>query len=103
MVTQTVRVGDKGRVVIPANLRQAAGGATGDELVMRAQDGSIVLETRAAIKARVRAEARAAGAPAGAVERLLADRAADLALEEPADRRRRLEAAAVPISRKRRG
>lgn len=90
-------------MVIPANLRQVAGLATGDEVVMRAQGGSIVLETRDAIKARIRAEARAAAAPAGAVERLFADRVADLALEEEADRRRRPGAAANPAGRRRRG
>lgn len=91
-----VRIGNKGRVVIPAALREQAHVAEGDELVARVmEDGRLILETRESIKARLRAQAGEAKASrrASAVERLLADRRADVDLEEqrsrtPSPRRR---------------
>ena len=47
-------VGPKGRVVLPASVRRAAGIAEGVELVAWADgDGRIVLETVAALKSRI--------------------------------------------------
>jgi AbrB family looped-hinge helix DNA binding protein len=52
--TQTVRVGPKGRIVIPARLRAEIGVAPGDELVALAESGGVLLLPRQAIKERLR-------------------------------------------------
>lgn len=80
-----VRIGNKGRVVIPAALRERARMAEGDELVARVmEDGRLVLEARESIKARLRTQAGEAkeNRRGSAVERLLDDRRADRELEE---------------------
>ena len=79
-----VRVGPKGRVVIPAPLREEAGLSVGDSLVASmGDDGRIVLESREAIKRRLHASAAAAseGREGNVVDRLRADRQADIELE----------------------
>ncbi len=84
-----VRIGNKGRVVIPAALRERAHVAEGDELVARVmEDGRLMLETRGSVKARLRAQAAEAKANrrGSAVERLLADRRADVELEDQRSR-----------------
>jgi bifunctional DNA-binding transcriptional regulator/antitoxin component of YhaV-PrlF toxin-antitoxin module len=77
----TFKTDAKGRTVIPAALRVAAGiREEGDVLVGYVEDGRLVVETRAGIRRRLRAEA-AARRTEGVVDRLLADRRADLELE----------------------
>jgi bifunctional DNA-binding transcriptional regulator/antitoxin component of YhaV-PrlF toxin-antitoxin module len=77
----TFKTDAKGRTVIPAALRAAAGiREEGDVLVGYVEDGRLVVETRAAIRRRIRAQA-AARRTEGVVDRLLADRQADLELE----------------------
>ena len=77
-----VRVGNKGRIVLPALLRKEIDVAEGDEMIARAAGrGRIIIETREAIKGRLRDEAAAARAKPGVVERLFADRKRDGALE----------------------
>ena len=81
----------KGRTVIPAALRAEAGiSEEGDTLVGYVEDGRLVIEPRAAVKQRLRARAEASRRD-GVVERLLADRRADLDVEDQArsDRRAR--------------
>lgn len=41
-----VQVGEKGRVVIPANIREAMGIAPGDSIEMRIENHEIVVSTR---------------------------------------------------------
>lgn len=49
------RVGEKGRVVLPAALRRAAGIAEGDAVVARTDgEGRLVIETVESVKRRVR-------------------------------------------------
>jgi AbrB family looped-hinge helix DNA binding protein len=62
VVVKRVRMGRQGRVVLPAEARQALGLQPGDELtVMVAEEGKIILETTAAA---IRAAQRAwAGEP----------------------------------------
>jgi AbrB family looped-hinge helix DNA binding protein len=84
-----IRIGAKGRAVIPAALRAELHVAEGDELVARAEEGRIVLETRQAIKNRLRAQAAAANRDGGVVGRLLADREADARLDEQRSKPRR--------------
>lgn len=52
--TQAVVVGPKGRVVIPAPIRQQLGIAEGSELVALVEGEAVVLVPRSAIKARLR-------------------------------------------------
>ncbi|MGH2728092.1 MAG: AbrB/MazE/SpoVT family DNA-binding domain-containing protein [Actinomycetota bacterium] len=78
-----VRVGNKGRIVLPAQLRAAISVAEGDELIARAEGrGRLVIETRTAIKERLHRQAAAARAKPGVVERLRSDRRADARLDE---------------------
>jgi AbrB family looped-hinge helix DNA binding protein len=84
-----VRIGAKGRVVLPAALRAETQLNEGDEVIVTAADGRIVMETPHAIKVRLRAAAAAARTDGKVVDRLLAHRRADLDLENG-----RLESAA---------
>lgn len=77
-----MRVGGKGRIVLPAALRAEAHIEEGSELIAYVEGGRIMLETREDVKRRLRAQAAAAGGRGDAVDGLLADRRADLALEE---------------------
>jgi AbrB family looped-hinge helix DNA binding protein len=54
--TYTVTVGDRGRLVLPADLRERTGLAEGSELVLMETEGAIVLFTREQLKARVRTD-----------------------------------------------
>lgn len=49
-----VNVGPQGRIVIPAGMRKALGIGSGDVLVVRVEDGRMVLEKRDDVLARVR-------------------------------------------------
>ena len=80
-MAHSVRIGAKGRVVLPAALRAQTRVAEGDELIASADGGRIILETSDAIKARLRAAAMAARSAGKVVDRLLADRKADLEQE----------------------
>ncbi len=75
-------VEERGRVVIPAELRRSLGIAAGAELVAHVEPpGRIVLEDRRALVARLRGSW--GKAPGGsAVEELLAERRAEAAREE---------------------
>ncbi|MGH2354775.1 MAG: AbrB/MazE/SpoVT family DNA-binding domain-containing protein [Chloroflexota bacterium] len=77
-----VRVGPQGRVVIPAALRKAAGIDTGDTLVARAEAGRVVLETRAAILARLRWRLRHIPADVSLADELIRDRREEARREE---------------------
>ena len=54
--TYAVTVGDRGRIVVPAQLRERAALAAGTRLVMLDTPGGIVLLTREHLRARVREE-----------------------------------------------
>ena len=73
--TYTVVVGDRGRIVVPAEVREKAGLAEGTPLVLLTTPGGLVLMTREQLLSRVRSE----------VEGL------DLVAELLADRRRTAE------------
>ncbi len=48
-----VRVGPQGRIVIPAHIRRALRIGPGEELLIRVEDGRLVLETRERVLERV--------------------------------------------------
>ncbi len=54
--TFAVVVGDRGRLVIPAEVREAAGLEEGTQLMLLPTDDGLVLMTREQLKARVRAQ-----------------------------------------------
>jgi AbrB family looped-hinge helix DNA binding protein len=47
MDTLKTRIGEGGRIVIPAEIRQALGVGVGDELLLRVEDGELRAWTRA--------------------------------------------------------
>ncbi len=68
--TFELRVGDRGRVVLPAALREELGLRQGDVLSVTLEDGQLVASTPRAALERVRARIRGTGV----VEELLDDR-----------------------------
>lgn len=78
---EPVHVGPQGRIVIPAALRKAMRLKQGDDLVARVEDGTLILETRAAVLRRIQ-KAFAAVAPGESlVDGLIAERRAEAARE----------------------
>lgn len=49
----SIRLGAQGRLVVPAALREALGFKAGDQLVVRVQDGRLVVESRESVVRRV--------------------------------------------------
>jgi len=68
--THTVIVGDRGRLVVPAEVRERAGLSEGTPLVLLETPTGLVLLTRAQLRDRVRAELEGLDL----VDDLLADR-----------------------------
>jgi AbrB family looped-hinge helix DNA binding protein len=78
--TFTVTMGDRGRLVIPAELRERAGLDEGTSLLLLETDGGVVLMTREQLKRRVRNDLQGDDL----VAQLLADRRAASAAEDEA-------------------
>ena len=76
--TYSVTMGDRGRLVVPAELRERAGMREGCPLVLVETDAGVVLLTRDQLKARVRADL----AGLDLVEELLAERRAESRAED---------------------
>lgn len=76
--TQTVTVGDRGRLVLPADVRARTGITEGTELIIIETPEGLALLTRDQLKQRVRADL----AGESLVEGLLASRRAAAADEE---------------------
>lgn len=77
-----VVVGQKGRVVLPAPLRQALGFSVGTELIARIEDGALVLETREAAWERLQSMFDHIPPEVSLVDELLAERRLEAAREE---------------------
>jgi AbrB family looped-hinge helix DNA binding protein len=75
-----VVVGDRGRVVVPAEVRERAGLTEGTRLVLIETPNGLILLTREQLKARVRAEL----AGLDLVKELLAERRAQADAEDAA-------------------
>lgn len=56
--TYTVVMGDRGRIVVPADVRKRAGLAQGDTLTLLESSGGLVLCKREQLLARVRSDLR---------------------------------------------
>ena len=78
--THHVVVGDRGRIVVPAEVRQRAGLSEGTPLVLIETPDGLILLTRDQIKARVRADLSGLEL----VEELLAERRAQADAEDAA-------------------
>ena len=78
--TYDVVVGDRGRVVVPAEVRERAGLSEGTRLVLIETPNGLILLTREQLKARVRAEL----AGLDLVKELLAERRAQADAEDAA-------------------
>lgn len=76
--TYQITVGDRGRVVLPAELRERAGLAEGMNLVLLETPDGLALLTQDQLKTKVRAEL----AGESLVESLLADRRAQAVAED---------------------
>lgn len=76
--TSVVTVGDRGRVVLPAELRDRLGLAAGTVLVLVESPGGLALLTRDQLRARVQEDL----AGSNLVEELIADRRAAAADED---------------------
>ena len=71
-------MGDRGRLVVPAEVRLRAGLSAGTPLILLETDGGIVLLTRSQLRDRIRDEL----AGTDLVTQLLAERRADAAAED---------------------
>lgn len=80
--TETVRISDGGRIVIPAAFRKELGLQTGDDVVLELEDGCLRLSTRAQGLKRAQEIVRRyiTGGPS-LVDELIAERHADAARE----------------------
>lgn len=78
--TYRVTIGDRGRLVVPAELRERAGLAEGTTITLLETPGGLVLLTREQLRERVRAEL----AGLDLVQELLAERRAAAAAEDAA-------------------
>jgi bifunctional DNA-binding transcriptional regulator/antitoxin component of YhaV-PrlF toxin-antitoxin module len=78
--TYTVAMGDRGRLVVPAELRTKAGFVEGTPLVLIDTPGGVVVLTRTQLRDRVRAELEGVDL----VGELLADRRAEAAADDAA-------------------
>ena len=70
-----IRIGPKGRIVVPAELRRQLAMEEGAEVVARAEEGRLVVEPRSAALRRLRAAVRVAvSTDVSLVDELLAAR-----------------------------
>ena len=80
-VANEVRVGLQGRVVIPAALRRALDFNPGDHLLMREEDGRLVLEKAATIERRLKARFKHIPKEERLAAQLIEERRADTSRE----------------------
>jgi AbrB family looped-hinge helix DNA binding protein len=78
--TTVVRVGPKGRIVIPATVREQCGIREGDELVLVVERSGIRLVDRGALVASLRGSVRSVDG-SSVVDQLLAERRAEAIAE----------------------
>jgi len=76
----TTKIGPSGRIVIPASFRKAMGVETGDEVVIRIEEGEVRILSRAVAICRAQAAVREAfGRDRSLSEELIAQRRTEAA------------------------
>ena len=82
MSTTVVKIGQGGRIVLPAKIRKALGVTTGDDLILALSDGEVRMFTRREAIRRAQGMLRRY-IPEGRIlsEELIADRRAEVARE----------------------
>ena len=75
-----VRFGTQGRLVVPAPMRKALGFKTGDPVVVRVEDGRLVVESRDSVVRRVQHRFGVTGR--NLVEELISERRQEACREE---------------------
>ena len=78
-----VRFGAQGRLVVPVPIRKALGFKPGDPLVIRVQDGRLVVESRESVVRRVQERFGVPGR--NLVDELIAERRHEAKREEESD------------------
>jgi AbrB family looped-hinge helix DNA binding protein len=73
-MAQEARLGDQGRLVIPAAARRALGLRAGDVLSVRVEQDHLVLERRAAVLARLRERFAAVPQSVSLADELISER-----------------------------
>jgi AbrB family looped-hinge helix DNA binding protein len=81
-MAQEARLGDQGRLVIPAAARRALGLRAGDVLSVRVEADHLVLERRAAVLARLRERFAAIPGTVSLADELLSERREEARREE---------------------
>lgn len=76
----SIRFGAQGRLVVPSSLREALGFKPGDPLVVRIQDGRLVVESRESVVRRIQERFGLPGRKV--VDELIADRRREARLED---------------------
>ena len=76
----SVRFGAQGRLVVPLPLREVLGFKPGDPLVVRVQDGRLLVESRESVVRRVQERFGLSGG--NVVDELIADRRREARLED---------------------
>ena len=82
--TYTVRIGERGRLVLPAELRRRAGFQEGQELVLSYADGVLRLATRDQLARAGRGMFARAGRDRDLVSELIAERRREAEGDRPA-------------------
>ena len=77
-----VRVGDQGRIVIPARVREKLGIVAGDELVARVEGGRLLLEKRENVLRRLRERFSAVPGGVSLADELVLERREEARREE---------------------
>jgi AbrB family looped-hinge helix DNA binding protein len=77
----SVRLGERGRLVLPAELRRALGFSAGDELVVRLDGDGVRIVSRRQLARQARGLLRATGKQRDLVAELLAERRQEVAQE----------------------
>lgn len=81
-MAQEARLGDQGRIVIPAAARHALGLHAGDILSVRVEQNQLILERRAAVLARLRERFLSIPPTVSLADELIAERREDARREQ---------------------
>jgi len=75
--TKEIQIGRQGRLVVPAKLRRELGMESGGRLLIRVENGALILEPRQVVERRLRERFRRVDPQVSIAESLIADRRAE--------------------------